>query len=142
MEREILKRAKGIQNFLQPDAIFRISKARKTARTMVQVGSSILFSTLWWRPFFTIGNDQMVISSRETPIGKKEMSVFQAACECLIRLRLQTKRKKHYAANCCAYIQLQCFNNTGGIKIMWKITVHKWFHTPIPEGRSLWPGTA
>ena len=33
---------------------------------------------------------------------EKKKSVFQAACECLIRLRLQTKRKKHYTGNCCA----------------------------------------
>lgn len=46
LECEILKTGKGTQKFLQPDAIFQISKARKTVRRRVEVSSSVLFSTL------------------------------------------------------------------------------------------------
>lgn len=70
---------------------------------MVEVGSSILFSF----PVMKIILYNRQLSDGDFFYGnshrEKKKSIFQAACECLIRLRLETNGKKnHYTANCCA----------------------------------------
>lgn len=69
---------------------------------MAEVGSSILFSF----PVMKIILYNRQLSDGDFFYGNshrgKKKSIFQASCECLIRLRLQINGKKHYTANCCA----------------------------------------
>lgn len=93
---------------------------------MVEVGSSILFSfpvmkiILYNRQLsdgdFLYGNSHR---------GKKEKNFFQTACECLIRLRLQTNGKKTYCTVVHKYSNNTFIMLVGKKKLMLGIIVHK-----------------